>query len=156
MGMPQISALEEERLRRLDASVIIEIDSNLDEDHFKRFLVSLLKEWVLAQDARNSGCNIAFENHRLHFNDEGGITHCFVQNACIQWCKMLLLSPENVTDDGDRGANYYNIKGVWFRDHCDGIYDVWKVHALSDSLEQFLINKGLTYKRTNRDAIAPL
>jgi len=142
---PKISEKRKKELEKFDSWVLFEIIFSGEGWKYKQFLSQILIEFMCNLDKNKDKYSVV---RGMTWNgDEGGLS-LHIDDFYISHCKMYCF---NGGERGNYGQNSELWKGVLFRDHNDGVWDVFKIHLISDKFEEFLEKKKIKHKRTNRE-----
>lgn len=133
---PERQAFLEQWLPRIR----FQIPSGLSDGEYYRYLYDLLVDFFTQADRQNE--QRMKYGHGLHHESgiEGGIGIVYIEGEFIDHCKLYWYEETTV-------GNFGQWKGLLFRDHDDGPWDIYKIYKIADALEKFLREKKIAFQR---------
>ncbi len=135
---------ESRRLEGMDSWVYFEIAGPKDPPAYRLFVLDLFADFMVFVSPHSLMNRAASHGVRsgdyVSWNDEGGISDIDIGEFRISYCKIYAF-------DGTTQES----RGMLITDHNHSKYDVVKVHLIADALEGFLVERGISFKRQNRE-----
>lgn len=120
--------------------VRFQIPSELSGPEYYRYLYDLLVDFFTQADCQNEQEMKYWHGLRHESGMEGGTGIVYIRDEFIDHCKLYW--HEEITV-----GNFGQWKGLLFRDHDDGPWDIYKVYKIADALEKFLREKEIAFQR---------
>ncbi len=120
--------------------VRFQIPSKLSGWEYYRYLHGLLVEFFTQADCKNKQWMEYWCGLNRESGMEGGTGIVYIESEFIDHCKLYWYEKTTV-------GNLHRWKGLLFRDHDDGPWDIYKVYKIVDALEKFLREKKIAFRR---------